>query len=99
MSLWYLHNHSDLRTVISVDKPMLMPDCDNDDIADLFIPYVSNGDDVIYLALVSGGTGQIIGSLLDLPQCIRPVKAHFIWKMQNETDFVLYCEGEKTGMH
>lgn len=97
VSLWYLHSHTNLRPVVSLDKPMLMPDCDDDNIDDLFLPYISYGDNVTYLAVVSGGTGQIIGSLLELSKCMGPVAAHFAFKMENETDFVLYCEGQETG--
>ena len=95
--MWYLHDHNNLPAVVSVDRPMLMPDCDDDGVGDLFVPYINIGDNVTYMALVSGGTGQIIGSLLEISQCVEPVTAHFAWKSQNETDFVLFCQGKEEG--
>lgn len=82
---------------MTVNRPMPMPDCDDDGIDDLFVPYISIGDNVTYITVVSGGTGQLIGSLLEIPQCVEPVTAHFTWKSQNETDFILYCRGKDNG--
>lgn len=98
VSLWYLHNHSNLNNANSINGPAIVPDCDDDDIMDIVISYkVIEDEDRSQLALVSGGTGQIIGSLIELPKCTLPSLMKFSWKSQNEKHLVLHCTTEKNG--
>ncbi|GFR29199.1 uncharacterized protein TNCT_429731 [Trichonephila clavata] len=97
-SLWYLHNHSDLNNANSIGGPVIVPDYDEDNIKDIVISYnMGYGENSSHLALVSGGTGQIIGSLIELTQCARPVTTHLSLENQNEVHVVLHCPGERNG--
>ncbi|XP_035230049.1 uncharacterized protein LOC118201997, partial [Stegodyphus dumicola] len=97
VSLWYLHNHSDINDAHSISGPLVVPDCDGDGILDVVISYnVSDEENISYLAVVSGGTGQIVGSLVQLEQCSGSITDFFPWEFQNETHIILYC-GEKPG--
>ncbi|GFT01138.1 uncharacterized protein NPIL_214741 [Nephila pilipes] len=95
-SLWYLHNHSDLSNANSIGGPVIVPDYDEDKIADIVISYnMGYGENSSHLALVSGGTGQIIGSLIELTQCSGPATTHLSVENQNEMHLVLHCPGEQ----
>ncbi|GIY68312.1 uncharacterized protein CEXT_220901 [Caerostris extrusa] len=95
ISLWYMHNHSNLNNANTIYGPIIVPDSDQDGIEDIVVSYnIGSGENNSYLALVSGGTGQIIGSLIELPQCIGPAVAHLSVKIHNETHLVLHCQGE-----
>ncbi|XP_055928423.1 uncharacterized protein LOC129959552 [Argiope bruennichi] len=95
ISLWYLHNHSDLNSANSIYGPVIVPDCDEDGIADIVISYdMGSSDNSSYLALVSGGTGQIIGSLVELTQCHGPAVSQLSIEYQNAIYLVLHCPGE-----
>ncbi|PRD35216.1 UNVERIFIED_CONTAM: hypothetical protein NCL1_12221 [Trichonephila clavipes] len=97
-SLWYLHNHSDLNNANSIGGPVIVPDYDEDNIKDIVISYnMGYGENSSHLALVSGGTGQIIGSLIELTQCAGPVTTHLSLESQNEIHVVLHCPGERNG--
>ncbi|GIY06033.1 uncharacterized protein CDAR_24631 [Caerostris darwini] len=95
ISLWYMHNHSNLNNANTIYGPIIVPDSDQDGIEDIVVSYnIGSGENNSYLALVSGGTGQIIGSLIELPQCIGPAVTHLSVKIHNETHLVLHCQGE-----
>ncbi|XP_054708441.1 LOW QUALITY PROTEIN: uncharacterized protein LOC129218242 [Uloborus diversus] len=98
ISLWYLHNHSNLNNADAIYGEMVVSDCDADGIFDIVVSYnISSVENIFYLAVVSGGTGKVIGKLVELPQCRGPVTTWFPWKLGNKTDFILYCQGEKNG--
>ncbi|KAG8186013.1 hypothetical protein JTE90_004435 [Oedothorax gibbosus] len=94
VSLWYLHNHSNLNSANSISGPVVVSDCDDDDIMDIIISYNITGEEKSYLAIVSGGTGQIIGSLIELSQCFQPSLMKFSWKSKELKQLVLHCKTE-----
>ncbi|XP_076309136.1 uncharacterized protein LOC143224751 isoform X3 [Tachypleus tridentatus] len=106
-TFWYLHNHNGQPPPVGLSAPVIIPDCDGDLVPEVVVAYCiqkfdsdNNASSLIYMAVVSGSSGQLLGLLHHLEVCneIPAVVTRQTGDIDN-VDVVFFCSNGSNNGH
>lgn len=106
-TFWYLHNHNGQPPPVGLSAPVIIPDCDGDLVPEVVVAYCiqkfdsdNNASSLIYMAVVSGSSGQLLGLLHHLEVCNEiPAIVTRQTDDADNVDIVFFCSNGSNNGH